>query len=322
MKWAASISQLELIFIGAFILFYAIYLIRALRIGSKLGNPMGRLLIKLSIRSIAFALIIISLLGPSFGETSREIKTIGKDIFICLDLSESMNAFDVQPTRLEKMKFELKNIVEAFNSDRIGLIMFSNEAFMQCPLTYDNNALNLFIQTLHTGLVPNTGTDFGPPLRMAFEKLDGETSIEGKQKSQIIVLISDGEDFGEETDEVAEDIEDAGIRLFTLGLGTSSGSKIQTSRGYKRDNDGNEVLSKLNSKSLEDLADKTGGEYFEINEQQNDVQRLINAINAIEGELKDAKEVDAKSNKFYYFLMAGLALLILDVLFQVKVFKI
>lgn len=322
MKWASSITQLELIFIGVFAVFYLLYIIRVLRIGRKLGNPIGRILLKLLMRSAAMALIIIALLGPSFGETTKEIKTIGKDIFVCLDLSESMNAFDVQPTRLEKMKFELKNIVEAFNSDRIGLIMFSSEAFMQCPLTYDKNALNLFIQTLHTGLVPNTGTDFGPPLQMAYDKLTAEENTASRVKSQIVLLISDGEDFGEETDEIAEEIEDAGIRLFTLGVGTAAGSKIQTSRGYKRDQSGNEVVTQLNSSSLEELADKTGGKYFEINAQQNDVERLINAINAIEGELKDAREVDAASNKYFYFLMAGLALLILDLLFQVKVFKI
>ena len=322
MKWASSLGTLEFIFIAAFVVFYLLYLIRTLRIGRKLGNPIVRLLFKLIIRTLAFGLIIISLLGPSFGETTKEIKTVGKDLFVCIDLSQSMNAFDVQPTRLEKVKFELKNIVEAFNSDRIGLIMFSSEAFMQCPLTYDNNALNLFIQTLHTGLVPNSGTDFSPPLKMAFDKLNQEESAESRHKSQIIILISDGEDFGDDTDEVAKKIEDAGVKLFTLGVGTQPGSKIQTNRGFKRDNNGNEVVTKLNSTSLRDLADRTDGEYFEINGQKNDVERLINAINRIEGELKDAKEVDAKSNKYFYFLIAGLAFLFIDLLFQVKLFKI
>lgn len=322
MKWAASLSDLELIFIGVFAVLYLLYFVRVIRIGRKLGNPIGRTIPKLIVRGAAFTLLIISLLGPSFGETSREIKTIGKDMFICLDLSESMNAFDIQPTRLERMKFEMKNIVEAFNSDRIGLIMFSGEAFMQCPLTYDNNALNLFIQTLHTGLVPNTGTDFGPPLRMAFDKLKAEESADSRQKSQIIIMISDGEDFGDETEEIAEDIDDEDVRLFALGVGTETGSKIETGRGFKRNKDGVEVVTKLNSKSLRDLAEKTGGEYFEINDEQNDVERMINSINAIEGELKDAKEVDAKSNKYYYFLMAGLGLLILDLLFQVRIFRI
>jgi len=322
MKWAFQLSTLEFIFIAAFVVFYLLYIIRTLRIGKTLGNPLGRILFKLILRTLAFALIIVSLLGPSFGETTKEIKTVGKDLFICVDLSQSMNAFDVQPTRLEKVKFELKNIVEAFNSDRIGLILFSNEAFMQCPLTYDNNALNLFIQTLHTGLVPNSGTDFGPPLKMAFDKLSQEESAESRQKSQVIILISDGEDFGDDTDKVAEKIEDAGVKLFTLGVGTEKGSKIQTSRGFKRDNAGNEVTTKLNSSSLQKLADRTEGEYFEINEQKNDVERLINAINDIEGELKDAKEVDAKSNKYFYFLIGALILLILDLLINVKIFKL
>ena len=322
MNWASSISDFEFIIIGIFVLLYAFYLVRVLLIGRRLGNPILKIIPKVLVRGAAFALLIIALLGPSFGDTAREVKTVGKDMFICLDLSESMNAFDIQPTRLERIKFEMKNIVEAFNSDRIGLIMFSNEAFMQCPLTYDNNALNLFIQTLHTGLVPSTGTDFGPPLEMAFKKLQEEESAESRQKSQIIIMISDGEDFGEDTDEVAENIEDADVRLFALGVGTESGSRIETSRGYKRDNQGNEVVTKLNSSSLKKLADNTGGEYFEINDERNDVERMINAINAIEGELRDSKKVDAKSNKYYYFLMGALGLLILDLLFQVRVFRI
>ncbi|MEQ9304534.1 MAG: VWA domain-containing protein, partial [Marinoscillum sp.] len=207
MTWAYSLDTFELIIIAVFAVLYALYVVRLARIKSRLNVPIGKWMIKFGVRTLYFLLILAALLGPSFGDTSREIKSVGKDIFVCIDLSESMNAFDIQPSRLEKVKFELKNIVEAFSSDRIGLIMFSNEAFMQCPLTYDNNALNLFIQALNTSLVPNSGTDFGPPLEMALKKLsDGESSVT-QQKSKIIVLISDGEDFGEETDQVAEEIE-------------------------------------------------------------------------------------------------------------------
>ena len=223
--------------------------------------------------------MIVALLGPSFGDTTREVKSIGKDIFICIDLSESMNAVDVQPSRLEKVKFELKNIAEAFSSDRIGLIMFSNEAFMQCPLTYDNNALTLFIQSLNTDLVPSTGTDFGPPLKMALNKLTDEKQSQAKQTSKIIILISDGEDFGEETEDVSNEVESSGIKLFTLGVGTERGSKIPTRRGFKKSRSGEDVISQLNDSSLKKLAADTGGKYFEINESRNDVSRLISAIN-------------------------------------------
>jgi Ca-activated chloride channel family protein len=277
---------------------------------------------KLLLRTFYTALIVIALLGPSFGETTREIKSIGKDIFFCIDLSESMNAVDIQPTRLEKVKFELKNIIEAFNSDRKGLIMFSNEAFMQCPLTYDNNALGLFLQTLNTNLVPNSGTDFGPPLEMALDKLQGDETAATRQKSKIIVLISDGEDFGDQTEEIAEEIESAGITLFTLGVGTEDGSKIPTRRGFKRDRDGQEVLTKLEPKSLKKLAADTGGKYFEINESQNDVDRLINTINMIEGELRDARKMDAADNKYFYFLGIALLLIIVDLLWNVRLIRI
>jgi len=322
MTWAYSIDTFEIVLIAIFALLYLLYVIRLLRIRASMRTPISKWLIKFTLRSVYFALMMVALLGPSFGDSTREIKSIGKDMFICVDLSQSMNAFDIQPTRLEKVKFELRNIVEAFSSDRIGLIMFSNEAYMQCPLTYDNNALNLFIQALTTDLVPNSGTDFGPPLKMALKKLTDEENTVARQKSKIIVLISDGEDFGEETDQITEEIESSGIKLFTLGVGTERGSKIMTRRGYKKNNQGEEVVSKINTKSLKKIASDTGGKYFEINDSKNDVDRLINSINDIEGELRDSKQVDTKSNKYFYFLMAALLLMLFDALISVKVIRI
>ncbi|MBV6639353.1 MAG: VWA domain-containing protein [Cyclobacteriaceae bacterium] len=322
MKWAHDIGIFEIVAILAFILFYSFYLIRLLRIRNALNTSIRRSVLKLLLRSIYVLLMIVALLGPSFGDTTREVKSIGKDIFICVDLSESMNAVDVQPSRLEKVKFELKNIAEAFSSDRIGLIMFSNEAFMQCPLTYDNNALTLFIQSLNTDLVPSTGTDFGPPLKMALDKLTDEKQTQAKQTSKIIILISDGEDFGEETEDVSNEVESSGIKLFTLGVGTERGSKIPTRRGFKKNRSGEDVISQLNDASLKKLAADTGGKYFEINESRNDVSRLISAINDIEGELRDAKTMDAKANKYFYFLSIAFFLMLLDLVINVKVIRI
>ena len=165
MNWAYSLGASEFTLIAVFGVTYLFYAVRMHKIGKTLNTSAHKWLFKFILRAVYFSLLIVALLGPSFGESFREIKSVGKDIFLCVDLSESMNAFDIQPTRLEKVKFELKNIVEAFNSDRIGLIMFSSEAFMQCPLTYDKNALGLFIQAMNTQLVPNTGTDFAPPLK-------------------------------------------------------------------------------------------------------------------------------------------------------------
>ena len=322
MIWANSFDRFLLFSILAFGFLYLIYLLRVVKVARTLQVPAYHVIWKLILRFLYFSLFVVALLGPSFGETSKEVKAIGKDIYLCVDLSQSMDAFDIQPTRLEKVKFELKTIIDAFNSDRKGIIIFSNEAFMQCPLTYDNNALNIFIQTLHTSLVPNSGTDFGPPLKMALEKLQKEGNVSTQQKSKIIVLISDGEDFGEETAEIADEVEQSGIKLFALGVGTDRGSRIQTNRGYKLDRDGQEVVTQLNSSSLRKLAADTGGKYFEINESTNDVDRLINTINLIEGELRDARQVDAKSNKYFYFLGLGLLLLLLDVMLNIRLIRI
>ena len=241
---------------------------------------------------------------------------------ICADLSKSMDAFDITPTRLEKVKYEMKKIVQAFNSDRIGIIIFSSEAFMQCPLTYDQNALNLLIETMNTNLVPSSGTDFAPPLRMAMDKLEQDNTRMARTTSKTIILISDGEDFGEETNTIAQQIESKGFKLFTLGVGTEEGGRIRTSSGYRTDRQGNPVITKLDAKALQSLATKTGGRYFEINENRNDVARLINTINSIEGEMMDARLIDVSANKYFYFLLIAVILLAFDVLVHVRTIRI
>ncbi len=322
MTWLYTFTLTESILSALFLLLYIFYLVRVISTARTLHVGYANVFIKLFIRSAIFALIILSILGPSFGESKREVKSVGKDIFMLVDLSQSMNANDIQPTRLEKIKFELKNVVKAFNSDRLGVIIFSSEAFMQSPLTYDQNALNLFIETLNTGLVPNAGTDFGPALQMALDKLNDEKSPLTQQKSKVIILISDGEDFGENTEEIAKEVESSGIKLFTLGIGTERGSKIRVRGGFKKDREGNDVVTKLESKSLKQLASQTNGQYFEINETNNDVSRLISTINKIEGELRDSRQVDVSANRYYYFLLAALVLLLFDVLTSIKVIRI
>jgi len=323
MDWFRNFGVTEAAWIALFCILYAFYIVRVARIGKSLNTPYRTIFIKLALRTVYFGLLIAAFLGPSFGDSKKEIKSVGKDIMICVDLSKSMDAFDIQPTRLEKIKYEMKRVVESFSSDRIGIIIFSSEAFMQCPLTYDQNALNLFIETMNSGLVPASGTDFGPPLKMALSKMESQQEEpSNQQKSKVIILISDGEDFGEETSDMAKDIEKKGIKLFTLGVGTEKGSQIYAGRSYKTDRSGNAVVTKLNSSALKSLADKTGGQYFEINESRNDISRLINTISNIEGEVRDARFVDVSSNRYYYFLLGALLLMVLDVMVNVKTLRI
>ncbi len=323
MKWNYEFGLNEILLIGTFLMFYLFFFVRVVKAAKQFGNSGWKLIFKFLIRSAYFGLFIVALLGPSYGEGTREVKSIGKDMFIAIDLSRSMNGNDVQPSRLERLKFELKNIVNTFSSDKIGLIIFSDDAFLQCPLTDDKNYLsNVIIDGLNTSLVSSAGTDFGPPLKMALEKLESEETSVTQPKSKIIILISDGEDFGEETDQVGEEIEAAGIKLFTLGIGTEAGSKIQTRNGFKKDRQGNVVVTKLDPKSLKKLASSTNGKYFEISNSRNDVAKLINTIEDIEGELRDSKKLDVTTNKYYYFLISALILMVFDVLINIRLITI
>ena len=323
MEWIKNIDYIEIILISLFIIFYFLYFIKFKKIDKSIPVNFNKILIKFFLRSTYFLLFILSILGPSFGESKKEIEIVGKDIMIAVDLSESMNANDIQPSRLEKIKFELKKIINEFYSDRIGIIMFSNDAFVQCPLTYDKNALNLFVETLNTGLVPNTGTDFGPPLKISLEKLKNDDSKPNTNKSKIILLISDGEDFGENTNQYINEIKNSSIKLFTLGIGTEKGINLISSNGkIKKDQNGNNVITKLNSISLKKIASVSNGSYYEITNNKNEIKQLINQINSLEGNIKDSIELDISKNKYHYFLLLGIFLFVIDFLFTFKVLEI
>src|SRR5690554_5160197 len=178
MIWAYPDSRLNIILAVVFGLLYLVYLFRFWRINKKLKVRMPRLFTKLVLRLMYFALFLVALSGPSIGNAMKEITQEGKDIYIAIDLSQSMNAPDINPSRIQRIKFELQNLVKNFGTDRIGLIIFSSEAFIQCPLTYDQNVIQLHLDGLNTGLVPNKGTDLTAPLALALKKFQDDESQE------------------------------------------------------------------------------------------------------------------------------------------------
>lgn len=320
MNFLEDIGLFELSLISIFFIFYFIYLVRIYRIGKQIKVNLRGVFLKFFIRILFFSLLIISLIGPKFGIREEKVEVIGKDIMIAVDLSESMNANDIQPSRIEKVKFEIKRIINEFDNDRLGIIMFSGEAFVQCPLTYDNNALNLFVETLNTDLVPNSGTDFGPPLELGLSKLKDESSEEKDIKSKIIILFSDGEDFGDETEESIEKIKENSLKLFSIGIGTEEGSRIKDNFGkFKKDKEGNDVITKLNSSSLRETADKTGGKYYEISKNKNEISQMISDIKNIKGDVIDEKMSNVSDNKYFYFLLCALILIAIDFIFVSKI---
>lgn len=316
MIWLKPIGMQEYVFICCFFALYALYIFRIWWIARKLRSSIRSVFIKLLLRSSYFSLLIISLLGISFGDVKKEIKAVSKDIVLVMDLSNSMDAYDVQPSRLERAKHSMRLLTKRFHSDRIGLIIFSSTAFLQCPLTYDHDALLLFMESLTTDLITNQGTDFAPALELVSETFEkGKTE---KKDSRIMVLVTDGEDFGDLPKELAE----PNINSFILATGTEAGSKIpKRGGGFKKDKNGNLVISHLNTEALTKLAANLNGKLFALNDDIDETENLINNVSEVQGELRDTRKVNAAANKYFYFLLIALFLIIMDLLITLNTFK-
>lgn len=323
MNWFTQIGQYEYLILGFFILLYAGFGIRTFLIARRLQSSVTLFWVKFILRSLFLAMVVISILGPSFGGVKKEVKAVGKDIVFAIDLSRSVNCTDVQPSRLEKVKFELKKALETFSADRVALIVFSGEAFLYCPFTYDKNALELLLETANSKVLPADGTDFGKALELALQKFRENQTSTKKISSKVVLLVSDGEDFGEDTDDAVSNLEKEGVKVFTLGVGTYGGSKIPDgNEGFIEDENGVEVVTKLVPKDLKNIANQTGGRYFEVTNEKNEVSSMIEAIQNVEGEVWDVQVVDIGANKYFYFLFFGLAVLLLDILFTINILKV
>ena len=323
MNWFRQIAQYEYILLGVFFLLYVLYGIRTYVVSRRIQSSITLFWVKFMLRSVFVAMVIVSILGPSFGGVKKEVKAIGKDIVIAIDLSQSINCTDVQPSRLEKIKFELKNVLESFSADRVSLIVFGGEAFLYCPFTFDKSALQLLLETANSNVIPADGTDFGKALELAAKKFKENQTSTKKISSKVVVLVSDGEDFGDDTDDAVAALEKESIKVFSLGVGSPAGAKIpDQSGGFIMDENGNEVIAKLVSKDLKAIANQTGGRYFEVTNDKNEVSSLIEAVQNVEGEVWDVQVVDIGANKYFYFLFVGLVVLLLDILFTINILKI
>lgn len=323
MTWYRSLGNFEQIIIALFVLLYVGFIFRTFVVARRLRAKPRMLWLKLVLRFLFLAFVVLSIMGPSFGGIKKEIKAIGKDVFIAIDLSQSMNCNDIQPSRLEKVKYELKKILETMVGDRVGLIIFSSDAYLYCPLTFDKSGLNTLIETLNTNVISSQGTDFGKPLAIATDKFLNLETTSNLVKSRLVLLISDGEDFGGSTEDEVEKCEKNDIRVFTLGVGTVAGGQIPLTNGqFKKNEDGEVVITKLSPKDMKAVSSATKGKYFELTDERNEVPQLISEFEKIEGEVRDVKSVDVGANKYVFFLTAALIFLLLDLIFTVKIVQL
>ena len=320
MTWFEPIGFWHYLFISTFIVLYLLYVVRTVRLARLLGSGRGYVAVKLVLRTLYFVLAIMALLGPSIGKIKEEVKAQGKDVYLCVDLSSSMNAFDVEPSRLIKVRFELKNLVRGLEGDRIGLIAFSDEAFLQSPLTFDHSAIDIFIETLSTQIISGGSTDLEAPIRLVIDKTKEDAEGETR-KAKAVVIISDGEDFGDRYQGVLEEARKARLRIFTLGVGTTAGGPIPQGQRLLKDENGQQVITRLNPTPLQDIAQATGGRYYELSDKANGFAALSRDLAALEGEIIEVKKLDVAANKFTLPLLVAVVLFLLDVLVPVRVLR-
>ena len=270
-------------------------------------------LIKFSMTLFAIILLIFAIANPQVGSKIEEVKQVGIDVYILLDVSLSMQAQDIKPSRLEKAKHEIAKLIHKLRGDRIGLIVFSGEAFVQFPLTTDYSAANLFLSAVDVNTVPQPGTAIGPAINLAVRsfKQDEETK-------KVIIVITDGENHEGNVVKIAEDALDKGVSIFTIGLGSTTGAPIPitnangTQIGYKKDKYNNVVLTKLDENTLKEIADAADGKYYHGTNTEDELDKVYKDLSKFEQTEYGATRITEYEDRFYYLLLPAILLLIFE----------
>jgi Ca-activated chloride channel homolog len=283
--------------------------------------------IKLGLRATAVILFVVAIMGPYWGRTEQEVPIRGREVYVLIDVSASMNCEDIQPTRLQKVKRDLKKMIGQMDGDRVGLVVFTSDAYVQCPLTSDLNAANLFLDLVGTAQFSNSGTSFREALLTALDRFEAsEDSLEvNKKMSRSVVLISDGEDFGENYSSVVARMKDHSITVFPVGVGTYAGAQVPEYKsgqkiGYKKDKEGGQALSALKDETLQDLASSFGTNYYKIDDQFDNFDPVLDQIKLLSSQELDREKRLAEVNQYQWFLFAGILMFIVS-LFWMPVAK-
>ena len=289
----------------------------------QLGYSPTRANFKYAVFLLGMTFLIIALAGPKIGTEVREVKQRGVDMLIALDVSASMNAEDVRPSRLEKAKFEINRLIERLDGDRAGLIVFTGEAFLQSPMTLDYSALRLFLDIVSTDQMPSSATDFTSALEVAkqtFNALDSEEQENptSSTAARVLLIISDGEDHEQEYEDALNTLTDAQVSIYTLGIGTSAGTTIPLYEpgtgelvGYKRDRQGKVVTTSLQRETLQHMAAQGGGSYYQIDRGNSGIDAFLARVDKLEkGEFSSQEYADFK-DQYQWMATLGLILLLL-----------
>ena len=264
----------------------------------------------------AVMLLVTALARPQFGDRVETVRREGQDVVVALDLSASMEAEDAVPNRLAAAKLAVGRLIQRLDGDRIGLVAFAGEAFVQSPLTLDYAAAALFLNAMEPDLVPVPGTDLGQALEVA---LDGFGELEGRSRQ--LVVITDGEDHEGAIDAAVDRAVDEGVRVHTVGMGSTEGVPIPSfdeagePNGFLRDGEGGVVTTRLDDVTLRRVADRTGGAYYHAAAGAGAAfDRLVEELTGGEGGEIESREVTRYEEQYQIFLGLALVLLLAELL--------
>lgn len=269
--------------------------------------------LKIGLIILSLFFFILALARPQIGTKLEEVKRKGVDIFVAIDVSLSMKAEDIKPNRLEKAKHAVASFIDKLKGDRIGLIVFAGDAYVQCPLTLDYSAAKMFLNVIDTDLVPKPGTAIGKAITLAMKSF-----VEKERKHKVLLLITDGEDTIEDPLKMAEMAEKEGVVIYTVGIGSPKGVPIPLYDGkgkrigFKKDRHGEIVLTKLDEITLEKIALQTGGKYYHATPGEMELGKIYDDISKMEKKELASRIFSQYEDRFQYFLAIGIVLLILE----------
>ena len=274
---------------------------------------------------IGFSLLILGICNLQTGSKLKDVKREGADIMVCLDVSNSMLAEDLSPNRLERAKMAIENMVDKLQGDRLGIIVFAGEAYVQLPITTDYSSAKLFLESINTKIVPVQGTNIADAINKAVESFGKD---DGKNKA--IVVITDGDNNEEASSsaiEAAEEVEKKDIVIHTIGVGSESGVPIPNVvdgivSGYKKDNSGNTIVTKLDSKILQDIAAKSNGVYVQASSTDIGLDVILSKISELDKKQLDSKMFTDYEDQFQWFLGAALLFLVAETLISERTSKL
>lgn len=267
---------------------------------------------------LALCFLAVSLANPQWGTKKEKVTRKSVDIFVALDISQSMLAEDISPSRLERAKRFAQGLIETLRGDRIGTIIFAGNAYLQVPLTTDYAAAQLFIKSANPSMAPTQGTAIVDAIDLA------ENSFEEENKNhKALIIISDGENHDEEALQRAKQANSNGLLIFTVGVGTSEGSFIPINiagrADYKRDRSGNPVRSQLNEDMLQDLAKAGDGNYFNLLSGSDEVMKALrNGIDRLEKREFEQRVFNEYQSYFQYFLAVVILLITAEFIISYK----